>query len=104
MNITSILVQLNKERFKYTNSDHIKMRHLIDELVKCGEYPQPTSYMIKTNSSYLDMVENWGVYWHEYDKPHQCINCGFDLRDINNGPPFKLGLVHTCGDSSVGYV
>lgn len=85
---TKVLELLREEREKFTKSDREYMQKLCDCLVKRGVYPEygcPDTYKYPA----LQMVEGWGVDWHEFSQPHFCRHCGTDLRDHSAGTPFK---------------
>lgn len=81
--IVLLLDQLKEERDKYTRSDKAVMQRLCDELETLGVY-KPNNYGYTS----LQMVEGWGVDWHEYRGKLECPHCKADLRD-QRGPPFK---------------
>lgn len=85
-----LLMELDKERSKFTKWDENKMQEMIDVLVKEKIYPsKPTPAMKQHGYTILDMVKSWGVNWCIFDGMDECPNCGADLRDEKNGPPFK---------------
>jgi len=65
--------------------DTVRMQALIDELVERGYYPPKTV----TGQHILSMVRGYGVEWHKWRGPLDCKACKVDLRDHENGPPFK---------------
>jgi len=59
---------------------------LIVEMIEAGVYPHTK---VSSKIGIQKMVEGYGAYWFEYDAPHICPHCRSDLRDLENGPPFK---------------
>lgn len=85
-----LLLDLDIERGKYANYDEIEMQRLIDRLVEVGTYPsEPTQAMKKNGYTILTMVKSWGVDWYKFEEPLTCCKCGENLKDEENGPPFK---------------
>lgn len=85
-----LLGELDRERGKFTVSDEKVMQDIIDDLVKEGIYPsEPTKAMKKYGYTILNMVQSWGVNWYLYDEPLECPYCKVNLRDEENGTPFK---------------
>ena len=85
-----LLEDLKAERGKYTKSDELVMQGLIDKLVEAGVYPsEPTKTMENYSYSILDMVNAWGVDWYLYREPLECPNCKANLKNEDDGPPFK---------------
>jgi len=82
--MVNLLRRLQIERDKFTQSDQNKMQDIIDILLEQGIYHTPKSFTV------LSMVENYGVYWNQYEEPHFCPHCSVDLR--GNEPPFKREL------------
>jgi rubredoxin len=84
------LQELREERGKFSGSDESLMQRLIEGLVNKGIYPsEPTGAMKKMGYSILDMVKSWGVDWYQYDDPLECPHCKANLRNEEDGPPFK---------------
>lgn len=101
-----LLEKLRIERGKYTKSNELVMKELIDKLVEVGIYPSdPTKAMKDHNYSILDMVNTWGVDWYFYDEPFECPHCKSDLRD-KNGPPLKreIAISNFVLDRVVDYI
>lgn len=88
-----LLSALRVERQKSNGS--AKLGRMVKKLVEEGVYP-PQS---KMGYSALRMVEYWGENWHEYAEPHNCPGCNADLRDLENGAPFKKEIALSDGDS-----
>jgi len=82
--MNKLLTELQTERAKFTRSDTNKMQELIDKLLEQGIYHTPKTFSV------LSMVENYGVYWYQYQEPPFCPNCKADLR--GDEPPFKREL------------
>ena len=89
MDTDKLLQELDAERNKFTESDKEKIQILVDQLVNAGAYPPISETMAKRGTTHMSMVEGWGAYWHIYKQPHNCPHCNSDLRDRENGPPFK---------------
>lgn len=68
-----------------------ELQRFVAFAVETGIMP-PTS---KSGKSALDMVENYGSRWFLYMGPFYCENCNEDLRDRQNGPPFKREILHS---------
>jgi hypothetical protein len=77
-----------------SREDKLRLLEAIGEAIELGVYPKSTPTMKKNGYTHLQMVESYGHDWHVYRKPHKC-QCGFDLRDKRNGPPYKLEIGHT---------
>lgn len=73
--IGKLLNLLNKRKF----TDDFDI--LCDELIHRGVYPNLPS--TKQKAMY------YGAYWFIFDNPQFCVNCSYDLRDHEHGPPFK---------------
>lgn len=85
-----ILESLEDERGKFTSANESIMKDAIEVLVKEGVYPsEPTGAMKKFGYTILDMVKSYGAYWYTYDEPFNCQYCGANLKDEENGVPFK---------------
>ena len=99
--IEAILTELDTERSKAA-ADKTKMQQLVDRLWELGVY-HTTPVMEKHNYSALQMVEGWGVCWHEYQEPLSCPACKADWRNYKTGPPFKreIGLYDSCSDRTM---
>ncbi len=48
-----------------------------------------TPYMKRTDTTPERMAEFWGEDWAIFKGPLECPHCHADLRDHENGPPFK---------------
>jgi hypothetical protein len=79
-----LLKQLEIERRKFSRSD--KMERIVSELVCRQVYPDSG---LNGSRKAIEMVENYGVNWHEFSEPHHCIHCKADLRNFTYGTPFK---------------
>jgi predicted nucleic acid-binding Zn ribbon protein len=103
---TGLLVTLEKELSK-SSQNNKKILKTIDLLIKENVYPsKPTPVMIKYNYSYYKMVESWGVLWSFYEDPLFCKNCGADLRNLKDGPPFKreIGFYSQSEDATIYFL
>lgn len=88
--LESWLSKLLEEREKFGLLCNEKaVSDLVAKLVEIGHYP-PFS---KTGQPALKMVEYYGVNWNDYSEPLECPHCQQDLRDHENGPPFKLEIL-----------
>lgn len=88
-----LLVVLDEERQKFGQSDREKILSIVNELID-REYYVDTQQTLRRRSEGIEhpilaMVEGYGANWNRYNKPHNCPNCGTDLCDRTNGPPFK---------------
>ena len=89
--IDDLMSKFETERQKFTQSDNGILANIINALVELGAYPEPTPMMQKNGYSCLDMAKTYGPKWHEWKGWLEC-SCGADLRDLENGPPFKLEI------------
>ena len=109
--ITSVYIRSDTLKFQsnyeaivqtYQNSDILaKEQFLVELLMKEGVYPKkPTPAMKEQGYTPFDMYEGWGVLWAFYDEPLKCPHCKKSLKDVKNGPPFKLeiGIYDTTRD------
>ena len=85
-----LLKELHKERQKFSKADRQYMKAIVDKLVERGVYP---AYGFNGRYQALDMVENYGVDWHQFSAPHYCPMCGADLRDWEAGVPGKREIL-----------
>lgn len=98
--ITTILKSLSEIRRRHgyvlPESAQFESRQLTLELVDLGYWP-PTGNLAHPSPAYR-MWENYGPDWHMYREPHNCRHCGEDLRDLDNGPPFKREIAFVSND------
>lgn len=102
LNAEELLDALQDEREEYTKANENVMQAYIDALIECGEYPKSVT---GSRSTHLSMVKGYGVTWHRYSGPLECLHCRTDLKDHVNGPPFKreIGIYSTALDRTTGY-
>lgn len=81
-----LLQELYREREKYIESDRQYMSAIVNRLVEIGVYP---AFGFNGRYPALEMVESYGVDWHQFSTPHYCSECGSDLRDWETGVPGK---------------
>jgi hypothetical protein len=91
MNVEELLDEVEAEWQKFSKSDEVRLRKMIDELVKIGEY-KPTPLIKSGKITYFGMVQGYGARWHRWPEPTDCPCCGYDLRDYESGPPFMRGI------------
>lgn len=90
LNALETLRNLEIQRGLLCKDGESLMKRLIDGLVEKGIYPsKPTKAMEKNGYSILDMVKAWGARWCYYEEPLECPYCKANLKDEENGPPFK---------------
>jgi hypothetical protein len=82
--VEDLLQELDQERRKY-DAHNSRMEEIVEFLVAEGFYPA----FSKMGRPALNMVENYGVRWHEWRDPLECPHCNSDLRDHRHGAPFK---------------
>jgi len=82
----ALLRALHEERNKYTESNKEYMAALVNKLVELGVYP---AFGFNGRYPALQMVEGYGIDWHQFDAPHYCPLCQSDLRDWEAGAPGK---------------
>jgi hypothetical protein len=82
----ALLQALHQERIKFTESNKEYMAALVDKLVELGIYP---AHGFNGRYQTLQMVECYGVDWHQFSGPHYCPFCKTDLRDWEAGVPGK---------------
>lgn len=103
---TKLMLTLARSRDKQVDwlklDEHLaKEQFLVELLMKEGVYPKkPTPAMKEQGYTPFDMYEGWGVLWAFYDEPLKCPHCKKSLKDVKNGPPFKLeiGIYDTTRD------
>ena len=99
----SLLDELDELRSKFstqTNDDKRRMKAIIEVLIDTGVYtftPQAEKMGIAS------MVECYGSRWHEYAGILECPHCHCDLRDLENGPPYKREIGIYLWDRSAFY-
>ena len=103
-----LLDRLDDERRRFSNADDTVIRSLVEELVRRGEYREPigTPHEVKPFvplESILRAVEHYGARWHRYREPLRCPLCLTDLRDHENGPPFKREIGRIERDRVAGW-
>ncbi len=86
--VEDLLEDVRKERLKFTLADNSNLNKLVAELVAIGEYPAESKMGVPAQK----MVQYYGAYWHKYKEPFECRHCKGELRDLENGPPFKLEI------------
>lgn len=84
MTDNELLETLHNERIKFTKSDKALMQSYVDELVRRGVYPAESH-----GRPAMTMVDFWGVEWHVFKGLCSCPYCQADLRDHEEGAPFK---------------
>lgn len=97
-----IVVDELRKSFGNYNEDQVKMEALVAELVDRGEYPA------KNHTGKYDakkMVDMYGALWHMYSRPHECPECDADLRDHENGAPYKreISIYSRVGDCTIAF-
>ena len=98
-----LLDQLDEERRKFSNANDDVIRGFVGELVARGEYREPigTPHEVKPFvplESILKAVWGYGARWHRFREPFECPHCKADLRDHDNGPPFKREIGRVVND------
>lgn len=90
---------------RQSEQDSKEFDSLIEKLIDLKVYVI-TPAMINHHFSFKTMVENYGSRWFKYDGLLNCWNCGKDLRDLVNGPPFKLeiGQYDEVDDRTIDYI
>ena len=85
MSDSDLLEMLQSERSKFTQSDPIAIKGMIDELIRREVYPKET---VEGNpNTVYQMVSGWGAYWHIWKGTLECPLCKTDLRNHESGPP-----------------
>lgn len=103
-----LLDRLDEERRQFSNADDAVIRSLVEELVRRDEYREPTPTPLASEGagvpgfgtphevkpfvpleSILKAVWGYGARWHRFREPQECPKCRANLRDHDNGPPFK---------------
>ena len=87
-----------------TKGEDAQMHELIAELQARCVYPKET--VPKNTNTVFQMVEGWGVRWYRWSGTLQCQHCNVDLRDHENGPPFKreIGFYNRDRDRTEYYI
>ncbi len=103
-----LLDRLDEETKKFSMANVEVSRKLVEELVRRDEYREPigTPHEIKPFvplASIIRAVEHYGSRWHRFVEPHECPHCKADLRDHDNGPPFKREVGRIERDRVVGW-
>ena len=103
-----LLDRLDDERRKFSNADDVVIRSLVEELVRRDEYREPigTPHEVKPFvplESICKAVWGYGARWHRYREPLCCPLCQADLRDHENGPPFKREIGRIERDRVAGW-
>lgn len=68
-----------------------ELQRFVDFAVEAGIMPQAS----QNGKSALEMVQSYGSRWFLYSGPFYCQNCNEDLRDYQNGPPFKREILQS---------
>ena len=103
-----LLDRLDEERSKFSNANEAVMVKIVEELVRRDEYREPigTPHEVKhfvPLESILKAVWGYGARWHRYREPLRCPLCLTDLRDHENGPPFKREIGRIERDRVAGW-
>ena len=103
-----LLDRLDEERRRFSNADDRVVRALAQELLLRGEYREPIGTPHEKKpfvplESILGAVWGYGARWHRYREPLRCPLCQADLRDHDNGPPFKREIGRIERDRVAGW-
>jgi len=82
------------------NEEKIKLDVIIQELVDRSEYPATDK---SGRYPAQKMVDMYGALWHMYRGPHNCPHCDADLRDHENGVPYKREIGIYTNDLTVAW-
>ena len=117
-----LLDRLDDERRKFSQADDVVIRSLVEELVRRDEYREPigTPHEVKPFVPFPTPLASegaggpglesickavWGycARWHRFREPLCCPLCQVDLRDHENGPPFKREIGRIERDRVAGW-